>query len=76
MRREIRAGTVTLQHIQTVTRGDRIYRYLRIPGQPPQKLPDLPLDHPDFLAAYAAGLRKAPQSIRAPAGTILSLIHI
>lgn len=73
MRGKIREGTVTLEHIQTVHAGGKIYRYLRIPGQPRVKLPDLPLDHPEFLAAYAAARAAAPKQVRATTGTIAAL---
>lgn len=75
MRGQIRENTVTLQHIQTVRRGSRVYRYLRLPGQPRIKLPDLPLDHPDFLAAYNAARADAPKATRAPAGSIAAAIE-
>lgn len=73
MRRQIREATVTLRHVQTVRRGSAVYRYLRIPGQPRIRLPDLPPDHPDFLAAYAEAMRSAPKLIRAQTGTIAAL---
>lgn len=75
MRREIRESTVTLRHVQTVRRGDKVYRYLRVPGEPRIKLPDLPPDHPRFLAAYlkalpaTAGIKPTPG-----AGTIVAMI--
>lgn len=72
MRREIRDGTVTLKHVQTVRKGDRVHRYLRIPGQPRLRLPDLPPDHPDFLLAYAQAMAEAPA--RAGPGTIRAAI--
>ena len=75
MRGQIRAGTVTLRHIQTLTKGGRVYRYLRIPGQPRVRLPDLPPDDPAFLAAYAEAMRGAESTLRAPAGTIAAVIE-
>jgi integrase/recombinase XerD len=75
MRREIRSATVTLKHVQTVTKGGKTYRYLRLPGQPRLALPDLPPDHPDFLRAYADAVKAAPKSLRAKAGTIRSVIE-
>ncbi len=75
MRRQIWAATVTLRHVQTVTRGGKIYRYLRIPGLPRLRLPDLPPDHPEFIAAYAAAMREAPTASRAEAGTIRAAVE-
>ena len=34
MRGPIRTGVVVLKHVQTVRKGGREYRYLRLPGQP------------------------------------------
>ena len=45
---------MTLSNLMPVRRGDRTYWYLRQKGQPLVRLPDLPHDDPDFLAAYAA----------------------
>lgn len=75
MRGQIREATLTLRHVQTVHKGNRTYRYLRLPGQPRIKLPDLPIDHPDFLAAYAAALKDAPTKSHSPAGTIRAVIE-
>lgn len=75
MRRQIREATVTLKHIQTVKAGDRVYRYLRIPGKPRIRLPDLPMDHPDFLSAYSRAMADAPQRLRAKAGTVVAAIE-
>lgn len=74
MRRQIWEGTVTLEHIQTIrTKSGRVYRYLRIPSLARVKLPDLPLDHPEFLAAYAAARSAAPRKAHFAAGTIGAL---
>ena len=75
MRGQILAATVTLRHIQTIYKGDQVYRYLRIPGQPRIKLPDLPPDDPAFLAAYAQAMQSAPKQVRAGAGTIAAMIE-
>ena len=77
MRREIRPGdnAVTLKHVQTIRRGDKTWSYLRIPGQPRVKLPDLPPDHPDFLAAYARAMQDAPKATRAQSGTIAAAVE-
>ena len=63
MRRGIRDTTVTLVGVLTVQRGGKTYRYLRRKGQKLVPLPDLPTDHPDFLAAYAKA-----RGLTAPAG--------
>lgn len=52
MRRPFRGSTVTLK-IKAVRVGGKVYRYTRIPGLPAVRLPDLPLDDPRFLRAYA-----------------------
>lgn len=75
MRRQIREATVTLKHVQTIHKGSAVYRYLRIPGKPRVRLPDLPPDHPEFLAAYAAGMAAAPKRTRATAGSVRATIE-
>lgn len=75
MRRQIRDATVTLKHVQTVRRGASVYRYLRIPGAPRVRLPDLPADHPEFLAAYVNAMQTAPKQTRAKAGTVAAMIE-
>lgn len=73
MRGQIRAATVTLRHVQTIDKRGKVYRYLRIPGQPRQRLPDLPPDSPEFLAAYAEAMKHATSATRAPQGTIKAM---
>jgi len=75
MRRGVGAG-MTLRHVQTLQKGGRVYRYLRAPGRERVKLPDLPPDHPDFLAAYLAALESAPAdpAPRRRPGTIGALV--
>lgn len=75
MRRQIRETTVTLKHVQTIRRGDNVYRYLRIPGAPRVRLPDMPIDHPDFLAAYVDAMQTAPKQVRAAAGTVAAMVE-
>lgn len=75
MRGQIREATVTLKHVQTVRKGGAVYRYLRIPGQPRIRLPDLPPDDPAFLAAYASAMQSAPKQVRAAGGTIAAMIE-
>lgn len=69
-----------LTNIQTVRdRNGKPRRYLRVKGQKLVPLPDLPLDHPDFLAAWSAAMkaakgrpaRPAPGSIAALCGAFL-----
>lgn len=60
-------GVVTLVGIKTVVRRGKAYRYFRAKGAPMIRLPDLPIDHPDFLRAYADARKAAPE--RAPAAT-------
>ena len=72
MRRGIR--TVTLSNLMPVRRGDRTYWYLRQKGQPLVRLPDLPHDDPDFLAAYAAAQVRR-RDLRAPLGSLSALIE-
>lgn len=64
MRRRLRDTTVTLVGVLTVRRGGKTYRYLRRKGHPLVRLPDLPLEHPDFLAAYAKA-RGVPKLVAA-----------
>lgn len=71
MRREVRAA---LKHIQIVRKGGKVYRYARPPKGQRVKLPDLPADHPDFIAAYQKALAPAPVASRAPAGTIAAMV--
>jgi integrase len=66
---------VRLTYIHTVTKGGRTYRYLRLPGQMAVALPNLPLDHPDFLTAYAAAKAGAARIVRAAPGTIAALVE-
>lgn len=81
MRRGLRGQSVTLTGVKIVRRNGREYRFYRRPGwakgDPLPKLPaDLPLDHPDFLAAYAAAVRDAGpvRPAGGPAGSLAALI--
>lgn len=82
MRQHIRHGgtVVTLSNIKTVVdKGGKARRYLRVKGHKLVPLPDLPTDHPDFLAAWAAAMkavkgrtaRPGPGSIAALCGAYL-----
>ena len=75
MRRQVRGSSVSLPHIQTVWRRGRVYRYARPPKGARVRLPDLPLDHPDFLDAYAKAMKTRPAVNRAAAGTIAAMVE-
>lgn len=66
MRRSFRGGTVTLKHINTAGTwpSGNPRRYYRPVGVKAIALPDLPIDHPKFLEAYAAaaGLSAPPDA--------------
>lgn len=67
---------VRLKGLMTIRKGGRVYRYLRRPGQPLLRLPDLPADHPDFLAAYAAAqAAPTPRKERHKPGSIGALLE-
>lgn len=53
---------MNLTNLMEVRRGDRLYTYFRRKGQPLIPLPDLPRDHPDFLAAYIEARRQLPSA--------------
>lgn len=72
MRRDLGENRVRLRHVQTVRKGGRVYRYFRAPGRDRVKLPDLPPEHPEFLAAYLAAASAQPAPKRHP-GTIAAL---
>lgn len=65
------AGVVTLR-LQVVHARGRRYVYTRIAGRARVRLPDLPFDHHDFLAAYVAASGEPIR--RAPAGSIAAAI--
>lgn len=58
MRRSLRGGVVTLTNIKTVVdRKGRARHYVQVKGKPLVRLPDMPMDSPDFLAAWAAAMK-------------------
>ena len=63
---------MTLKNLYTVRRGGAVYRYIRIKGRPLIALPDLPIDNPKFLAAYAAAIEQVKPT--AATGTIRAAI--
>lgn len=73
MRRKVRSPLM-LPHIQTVRKGGKVYRYARPPKGQRVKLPDLPIDHPEFLAAYQRALAPKPVTSRAPSGSIAAMV--
>lgn len=75
MRRKIRSSTVSLRHVQIVRKGGKVYLYARPPRGQRVRLPDLPMDHPEFLAAYAAAMKTRPAPARAAPGTIAAMVE-
>lgn len=54
MRRNHEGTRVRLKHIKRVTKPNgRVFLYLAIPGHKMVRLPDAPVESPEFLAAYA-----------------------
>lgn len=73
---KVRGQGVTLKGVMTIRKDGRVYRYLRRPGQPLVKLPDLDPSHPDFLVAYAKAVKvTAPPRVRAKPGSMAALIE-
>nr|WP_029372649.1 tyrosine-type recombinase/integrase [Paracoccus sp. TRP] len=68
-------GVVTLVGIKTVVRRGKAYRYFRAKGCPLVRLPDLPMDHPDFLRAYADAKRIVPEKAPVSAGSFAALVR-
>lgn len=75
MRRRLRGGVVTLTNIKTVhDRKGKPRHYLQVKGQKLIRLPDAPMDSPDFLAAWAAAMKRAKGVAPRPGkGTIAAL---
>lgn len=63
-----------LKHVQTQRVGGREYHYLRVPGQKPVRLPDLPTDDPAYLRAYLAALGDVEPESAPATGTIAAMI--
>ena len=66
---------MTLTNIKTVRgRDGKARRYLQVKGHKLVALPDLPMDHPDFLAAWAEAMRQIKGRFARPAqGSIAQL---
>lgn len=76
MSRQIRAaGVVTLKYLQTIHKGGKIYYYLRAPNAKRQRLPDLPIDSPEFMAAYVDALQVARVKGKAKSGSISQMVE-
>lgn len=76
MRRGVRdGGAVMLTNIKTVRgRDGKVRRYVQIKGHKLVPLPSLPMDHPDFLAAWSEAMRAAKGRLARPAqGSISQL---
>lgn len=75
MRRYLRHGVIALKNVKTVMdRNGNPRRYLRVKGQKLVRLPDDPMDSPEFLAAYADAMKRAKGVTLQPAkGTISAL---
>ncbi len=75
MRRSLRDGTVTLTNIKTVIdRKGRARRYVQVKGHKLIPLPDLPMDSPDFIAAWAAAMKQTTGHAPRPGtGSIVAL---
>lgn len=64
-----------LRGLMTIRKADgRELHYLRRRGQPLVRLPDLPIDDPDFIAAWARAWKAAPAPPKAAAGSVAALI--
>lgn len=78
MRQPLRGGQVTLKHINRAGTwpSGNARLYYRPKGKKGIGLPDLPIDHPKFLIAYAeaAGLTRIPEA-PARTGSIAAAIH-
>ncbi len=60
MRRGIRNGVIALKNVKTVKdRKGKPRYYVQVKGQKLIRLPDAPMDSPDFLMAYAQAMKQA-----------------
>jgi hypothetical protein len=75
MRRNLRHGVIALKNVKTVKdRKGKPRHYVQVKGQKLIRLPDAPMDSPDFLAAYAAAMKRATGVTPRPGkGTIAAL---
>lgn len=62
-----------LPYLETVTKRGKVFRYVR-KGGGRVRLPDLPTTSPEFLRAYRAALREAPDA-KPAAGTIAAAVR-
>lgn len=75
MRRNLGHGVIALKNVKTVKdRKGKPRHYVQVKGQKLIRLPDAPMDSPDFLAAYAAAMKRATGVTPRPGkGTIAAL---
>jgi integrase len=78
MRRNHAGATVRLKHIKIIRKpSGATFCYLALPGRKLVRLPDLPMDSPEFLAAYAEARRMAaPQEPKASPGSIKETVAL
>lgn len=73
MRQPVRGAGLMLPRVQRIRRGDRVLCYHRPTGT---RLPELPEDHPEFIAAWAqAEAKKRDFAPPAAAGTLTAVIR-
>ncbi|MGZ9809959.1 tyrosine-type recombinase/integrase [Pseudoroseicyclus sp. H15] len=72
---QIRNGIVSLTGIKTVRKKGKTYLYFQRRGQPLIRLPDLPMDDPVFLRAYAEAKSRSPEPPAVAAGSIAALVR-
>lgn len=71
-----RDGVVTLTGLKVVVRRGKTYSYYQRKGHPLIRLPDLPIDDPDFLRAYADAKKATPEKAAVTAGTFAALVRV
>lgn len=65
MRQQSARNRVTLKHVKRVTKPNgRVFLYLALPGRELVRLPDSPMDSPEFLEAYGKARKGAPQALK------------
>ena len=75
MRRNLGHGVIALKNVKTVKdRKGKPRHYVQVKGQKLIRLPDAPMDSPEFLAAYAEAMKRATGVTPRPGkGTISAL---
>ncbi|MEM1346611.1 MAG: tyrosine-type recombinase/integrase [Pseudomonadota bacterium] len=75
MRRRQEGIRMRLRWIKHRRNRDGSFRvYVCQPGRKPVRLPNLPENHPDFIAAYMEAVREAPRAITLPRGGTLAAV--